>query len=316
MGLNEEASGAATNTPQDNNQGHSKENAGSDSGNKGKGKGKPDGDRKFSAINSKPYDYKGENEDIGVVLALRDERFAHKVVYSTFIDKLKNYVLQNYSYPKDVVPILNKLQDPKATIEANQPTDPTTSGKVADAILKEKIRKHISRLTILDNNKVMLYGAIWGQCSIALQEVIKTEDEFVDRDTDFDCIWLLKRCKLVSSGIDERGNKHHNLVKSLIHFVNIRQHHLESNDSFRTRLDAAVLTLELANGKHVLCSEKLIVAANADSPTAKEIGVEEEKFKAMLMVVRADGRWWAASTHISCYRSRQSAGGPYSHSRH
>ena len=168
-------------------------------------------------------------------------------------------------------------------------TDTSNSRKVADAILNEKIKKHISRLTVLDNNKVMLYGAIWGQCSVALQEVIKTEDEFIDRDTDFDCIWLLKQCKMISSGIDKRGNKHHTLVKLLIHFINIRQHPLESNDSFRTRLDAAVLTLELANGKHVLCSEKLIVAQNTSSPTAKEISEEEEKFKAMLMVVQADG---------------------------
>ena len=245
---------------------------------------------KFTSANYKPVDYKGKNKDIGVILALRDERFTHRVVYTAFVEKLKNYVLQNYDYPKDMVPILSKLQDPKATIEANQPTDSSTSGKVADAILNERIKKHIARLTILDNNKVMLYGAIWGQCSVALQEVIKTDDDFIDRDTDFDCIWLLKRCKMVSSGIDERGNKHHNLVKSLIHFVNIRQHPMESNDSFRTRLDAAVLTLELANGKHILCSDKLIESADTTkSPTTAEITVEEEKFKAMLMVVRADG---------------------------
>ena len=114
---------------------------------------------------------------------------------------------------------------------------------------------------------------------MALQEVIKTDDDFINRDTDFDCIWLLKRCKMVSSGINERGNKHHNLLKSLIHFVNIKQHPMDSNDSFCTRLDAAVLTLELANGKHILYSDKLIETTDKTSPTAAEITVEEENSK-------------------------------------
>ena len=128
-----------------------------------------------------------------------------------------------------MVPILNKLQAPKTIIKGEQPTDSSESGKVANAILNERIKRHISHLTTLDNNKVMLHGAIWGQCSVVLQEVIKTEDEFTDRDTDFDCIWLLKKCKLVSSSIDNRGNKHHNLVKSLIHFINNCHHPLESS---------------------------------------------------------------------------------------
>ena len=35
------------------------------------------------------YDYAGENKDIGVILALRTERYSRKVVFLVFIKKLK-----------------------------------------------------------------------------------------------------------------------------------------------------------------------------------------------------------------------------------
>ena len=49
------------------------------------------------------YDYSGKNKDIGVILALQTERYSKKVVFSVFIEKLKNYVLTNFTEAKDIV---------------------------------------------------------------------------------------------------------------------------------------------------------------------------------------------------------------------
>ena len=35
------------------------------------------------------YDYRGKHNDIGVILALRSERFNNRVVFLTFVDKMK-----------------------------------------------------------------------------------------------------------------------------------------------------------------------------------------------------------------------------------
>ena len=239
----------------------------------------------------KPANYGGENEDIDVILALRDEFFEKRVQYTIFIDKVKNYVLQNFSYAKDVVPILEKLEDTEADVLAQGPSDLSQEDEknfVKKWRKQEEIKEHALRLRTLAENKTTLYGVVWGQCSTALQEVIKTDSDFVAKDASFDCIWLLKKCKLVSSGVDDKGNKHNTLVKALLQFCNIKQQEFESNDAYRTRLDSTVLTLELAGGKHVLCSNELIVAAKKEKPTEAEIRVEEEKLKAMLMIVRAD----------------------------
>jgi hypothetical protein len=73
----------------------------------------------------KPLTYAGENEDVGVVLALRSKRYSKKVVFGVFIEKMKNYVLQNFVDGKDMMPILDKLEDPKNDIIADQPKDLT-----------------------------------------------------------------------------------------------------------------------------------------------------------------------------------------------
>ena len=236
----------------------------------------------------KPLTYGGENDDVGVVLALRSERYSKKVVFGVFIEKMKNYVLQNFTDGKDMIPILEKLEDPKNAIILDQPQDLTDTEKDSEVMRwmkQEQVKTHIKRLTNLDGNKEKMYSIVWGQCSNALQEVIKTDDDFIQKDADFDCIWLLQKCKMAAAGVNDKANKHATLFQSILHFCTIKQGQQESNDSFRKRLDSAVLTLELAGGKHILVSDVLLKAVDLDNPTPEELDIEEEKFKAMVLIM-------------------------------
>ena len=85
------------------------------------------------------------------------------------------------------------------------------------------VKQHIKRLNILDSKKEKLYALVWGQISTGLQEVIKGEDEFIKMDSKFDCIWLLEKAKLISSGVDIKANKYCTLVQAMTSFCNIRQ---------------------------------------------------------------------------------------------
>jgi hypothetical protein len=69
---------------------------------------------------------------------------------------------------------------------------------------QEQVKTHIKRLTNLDGNKEKMYSIVWGQCSNALQEVIKTDDVFAQKDTNFDCIWLLQKCKMAAAGLTKQ----------------------------------------------------------------------------------------------------------------
>ena len=236
-------------------------------------------------------DYKGQNYSVGVVLALRHERFKHKGVYTSFVDQVRTYILENYDNVSDILTILDQLTDPKSDIEKTEPKD--LEGKDVNSEVKKwkkqaEVRKYFQRLTDLENNQEKLYGLVWGQCSNRLQELIKADEEFEEKSRAYDYIWLLKKCKMILSGVDEQANKYSTLIKALTSLCTIRQGESESNDSFRKRVDAYVLTLKLLGGEHILWSPQLIKSNNKKDPSKDEIEVEEDKFKAMLMILRAD----------------------------
>ena len=244
------------------------------------------------------YHYSGEKEDIGVILALQSEKFANKVAFTSFIDKMKNHVLTEFEEARDMIPILDSLEDPTSTVEGKEPTELTeeeAKSEVKRWMKQEKVKQHIKRLNTLESNKEKLYALVWGQFSTGLQEVLKGEDAFVTSDSDFDCIWLLEKAKLVSSGVDTKANKYCSLVQAMTSFCTISQGPNESNDSFRKRIDSAALTLSLAGGDHMLWSPALIKMKMPDQgPSDKEIESDTDTFKAMVMILRADSNRYSS----------------------
>ena len=89
---------------------------------------------------------------------------------------------------------------------------------------------------------------------------------------------------------------------ALSSLCSLQQGITESNDSFRKRVDASALTLDLAGGYHVLCSPDLIVAVDENQITAKEINVEVEKMKAMIMFLKADPARYGTLHEDLCQR--------------
>ena len=102
------------------------------------------------------YNYEGENATIGLILALPSEKLNNKVAYTTFIDKMKNYVLTTFEEGKDMMPILEFLVDPKTIIQAEEPTDLTIEemkSTVKQWLKQEEVKQYSKRLKLLRHNK-------------------------------------------------------------------------------------------------------------------------------------------------------------------
>ena len=211
---------------------------------------------------------------------------------------------------KDMMLILEYLMDPKASIDAEEPEDLTIEemkSPVKQWLKQEEVKQHSKRLKALKRNKEKLHALIWGQLTHGLQEVVKSDDDFIPSDNSFDCIWLLAKVKLISVGVDSKANKHYKFLEALTSFCTVQQGGTESNDSFRKRLDAAGLTLRLAGGAQVLCNPELIESSTPEQPTAEEVETETEKMKAMMMILRSDGDRYETlkkDLHQSVYRGR------------
>ena len=54
-------------------------------------------------------------------LTLKSEKLANKVTFTTFIEKIKNYVLTEFDDGKDMMPILEHLTDPKDKVTKKNP---------------------------------------------------------------------------------------------------------------------------------------------------------------------------------------------------
>ena len=222
---------------------------------------------------------------------MRNERFNNKVVYSTFIDKLKNYILSNFNDAKDLIPIIEEFKDPESDIIAEQPVALKPGDKKNQVMLwikQEQVKTHIKRLVNLKNNKETLYGIMWGQLSSGLQEAIKAESDYEVKLKVFDSAWLLEKSKLISSGVDEKANKYLSLLKAITTMVNIRQGQNESNDSFRKRIDSVAMTVTLIGGDKMLYSGEIANVNDPDKPTKDELKTEVQRIKAMLMIIRSD----------------------------
>ena len=238
-----------------------------------------------------PYNWKGNNEDVGVIMTLRSERYKNKVLFSTFTDKLKKYVTQNFDHANDMVTILDKHKDPVTAINALQPEDLTEEeqkSEVSKMIQKEKVRNHMDRLTKLDNNKMKLYGVIWGQCTTALQEVIKSSTDYEEKDLEFDCIWLLQKVKMTSAEMDERNNIHYTLTTAIKQAFNVRQRENETNEGFRKRFESQILTLHLVGGEHILVSPEILKKSIQGTASEKDMQDEEQKMKGMMLLLGSD----------------------------
>ena len=125
-------------------------------------------------------------------------------------------------------------------------------------IKKAEVEEHMDRRTALIKNKMSLYSLVWGQCTVALQEFIKGATDFEERDMLFDIIWLLKKCKVVTSGIDEKANVYFSLATSIKHVFILNQRDNESNGAYRTRFESQSTTLQLVGGGHVMTSPSIL----------------------------------------------------------
>ena len=125
---------------------------------------------------SNPTSYSGENDSIGVILALRAERFDKKVLFQEFVDKVSNYVVLNFKDGGDIQPLFvdlvdptkefqnkNKLVKPEDDSNEENPTD-----EVDQEIYKEEVKHFVQCKMNLKRNLEKSCGLIWSQCSAGL----------------------------------------------------------------------------------------------------------------------------------------------------
>jgi hypothetical protein len=236
--------------------------------------------------------FEGAEPGVGAVLGLRYEKIDKKVTYEVFREKMSNYIERTMKYGDDVVCIIKEYEDPLEAFESNNmPEELSESDKkksVKVAIQQQRIKLYVSKEADLVHNIQAIYSKIWGQCSEGLQNVVKYNDMYKIKEKEKDVVWLLKTIKKATTGLDEMGNPRVIYFNALKAFINMRQGGHEGDESYLRQCKAAVETLILAGGRHVLSSPQLIDSIDPKNPSKDEIKCEEEKFSAIHVLQTSD----------------------------
>ena len=175
-----------------------------------------DDGRDSKIIQANPVGYEGDNPDVGVILALKYERFHKKVTFSQFVEKVYGYVLSNFKDGGDMKAVFKETKDPLAALQVNHmPTAIENPSEIEKEIQKERIKQYVSREVNIRRNTEKAFGIVWGQCSLALQSEIKGNRDYEEKSARFDILWLLVELKKAVSGIDNKVNPHLTLHEAI-----------------------------------------------------------------------------------------------------
>jgi hypothetical protein len=113
------------------------------------------------------------------------------VPFSVFQQKLKNHILTEFDYARDIIPIIEDFKDTLNQLNEEQPGDIPIADKNSQVVIwmkQEEVKAHIKRINTLENNKETLCRLIWGQCSNVLKEIIKGDSDYILKFKAYNCI--------------------------------------------------------------------------------------------------------------------------------
>ena len=90
-----------------------------------------------------------------------------------------------------------------------------------------------------------------------MQTILKADEEYKDKSSDFDCAWILEKVKLIVLRLVNRSNLRVSLCDAIANHMLIKRQSYEKNDGCLIRFKSMVETLKISYGKHVLVSEMM-----------------------------------------------------------
>ena len=130
---------------------------------------------------------------------------------------------------------------------------------------------------------------VLGQCTQALRSTLKGESEYEDKSGSLDVLWLLKKLKKITAGVDAKANPVLVLHEQITSFFSLRQGNTEREDDYLVRFNGKLKSLEMMGGEHIFVSP-IILGSTIDAATREAIAIQKEEFLAMCFFIRADER--------------------------
>ena len=83
-----------------------------------------------------------------------------------------------------------------------------------------------------------MYGIVIGQCAPPLRSTIKHDAEYGINSSDFNTLWLLKKIRNTTAGVDMKVNPVLTLHEHMLVFMTTRQGQSESDNDYLNELNS------------------------------------------------------------------------------
>ncbi|KAG7373305.1 reverse transcriptase RNA-dependent DNA polymerase [Nitzschia inconspicua] len=150
-----------------------------------------------NSSNSSASSYKGDIPGMnGHVFQVYSESSDPKQ-FSATCNALQQYVEINMAHSGDMALLFSEFKNPTLPRPRKKPTDGLDADEleVELAVWNNKIKKFGERCDTLEDNLRATYNAIWGQCSVAMRNKLKSLPDFKTKDYERDCAWILNSIK-------------------------------------------------------------------------------------------------------------------------
>ena len=135
--------------------------------------------------------------------------------YVETMEALATYVGKTFVNGMDIKKAVTTLQKPDLGVIADLGGVPTEYEKQA---WQEKVKDHVKRIRILDQNIGKLYNVVWGQCTRAMQDEMKTWDDWDVVETTQNAIQALLIIKAIVYNFESQQKKGVALTRAYVSY--------------------------------------------------------------------------------------------------
>ena len=150
--------------------------------------------------------------------------------YAKTFEALQVYCQSNLKGWDDMASL---FKDPMVTPTVAKPAPlPPDADEDDRTVRKSELDQLHKRRRQLHNNLATVFGVIWGQCSEAMRERLRTHSNYNTALDSNDCVWLLQEIRAVMLNFDEKQERFVALINAQRQFFNCRQGPHQSNADF------------------------------------------------------------------------------------
>ena len=196
----------APTTNEENNPGASPYDRGNDNANRNNNsnrnsqRGNNRNNRNNNYVSNHPKDWKGETEEVGLVLGIKSEKLSNQTSVDGLLEKLEGHAKKTFDHYKDVLCLIVETEDPVAKLEKERENLVTDEQKqkikngdpFEQAMMKDVITRYGNRKATLDKNIGKVCEIIWGQCTTSIKTLVKGESDFNEKKKANDVKWLVE----------------------------------------------------------------------------------------------------------------------------